>query len=34
MAYQSIHTGTNIDDGISINTTQNNRLTKLENKDT
>ena len=32
MAYQSIHTGQNIDDGISINTTQNNRLTDLENK--
>lgn len=32
MAYQSIHTGQNIDDGISINTTQNDRLTDLENK--
>ena len=34
MAYQSIHTGQNIDDGISINDIQNNRLTDLENKDT
>ena len=33
MAYQSKHTGTNIDAGIDINTTQNNRLTALENKD-
>lgn len=32
MAYQSIHTGQNIDDGISINATQNDRLTNLENK--
>ena len=32
MAYQSIHTGTDIDDGISINSTQNDRLTNLENK--
>ena len=34
MAYQSKHTGDNIDAGISINDTQNNRLTALENKDT
>lgn len=34
MAYQSKHTGANIDAGIDINTTQNNRLTALENKDT
>lgn len=33
MAYQSKHTGANIDAGIDINTTQNNRLTALENKD-
>ena len=33
MAYQSIYTGQNIDDGIGINTTQNSRLTNLENKD-
>ena len=32
MAYQSIHTGTDIDNGISINSTQNDRLTNLENK--
>lgn len=32
MAYQSIHTGQNIDDGISINASQNDRLTDLENK--
>ena len=30
MAYQSKHTGTAIDNGIDINTTQNNRLTTLE----
>lgn len=34
MAYQSEHTGIAIDAGISINDTQNNRLTALENKDT
>ena len=33
MPYQSIHTGQSIDEGISINSTQNDRLTKLENKD-
>lgn len=33
MAYISQYTGTEIDDGISINSTQNNRLTSLENKD-
>lgn len=32
MAYQSSHTGQAIDDGISINSTQNTRLTTLENK--
>lgn len=32
MAYYSKHTGIAIDDGISINDTQNNRLTILENK--
>ena len=32
MAYISEHTGQAIDDGISINSTQNNRLTTLENK--
>ena len=30
MAYQSIHTGTNIDDGISINSTQNTKIANLE----
>lgn len=34
MAYQSKHTGANIDAGIDINTTQNSRLTALESKDT
>ena len=34
MAYQSIYTGQNIDNGIAINDTQNDRLTNLENKDT
>ena len=33
MAYQSKHTGAEIDAGIDINDTQNNRLTALENKD-
>lgn len=33
MAYYSIHTGQAIDDGISINATQNSRLTNLENND-
>lgn len=32
MAYQSIHTGTSIDDGISINSTQNTRLNNAETK--
>lgn len=32
MAYQSIHTGTAIDDGISINSTQNTRLSNAETK--
>ena len=31
MSYQSIYTGKEIDDGISINTTQNNRITNTEN---
>lgn len=31
MSYQSIHTGQSIDEGISINSIQNDRLTKLEN---
>ena len=30
MAYYSKHTGTAIDDGIDINTSQNTRLTTLE----
>lgn len=34
MSYQSKHTGANIDAGIDINDTQNNRLTALESKDT
>lgn len=34
MSYQSIYTGQAIDDGISINTTQNNKLTDLENLNT
>ena len=32
MAYQSIHTGNNIDEGISINSTQNTRLNNAETK--
>ena len=32
MPYQSIHTGQSIDEGISINANQNDRLTDLENK--
>lgn len=32
MAYQSIHTGQSIDEGISINSNQNDRLTNLENR--
>ena len=32
MPYQSIHTGQNIDEGISINSNQNDRLTNLENE--
>lgn len=34
MSYQSIYTGQDIDDGISINTDQNIRLTDLENLNT
>ena len=33
MAYISQYTGTEIDNNVSINSTQNNRLTSLENKD-
>lgn len=32
MAYISQYTGTEIDDGISINSTQNNRLSTIETK--
>lgn len=32
MPYQSIHTGQAIDEGISVNDLQNQRLTDLENK--
>ena len=32
MAYQRIYTGQNIEDGVSVNTTQNDRLIDLENK--
>lgn len=32
MPYQSIHTGQTIDEGISINSNQNDRLTNLEDK--
>lgn len=34
MAYQSIHTGQAIDEGISINSTQNEKISNLESKNT